>query len=91
MSVLRGKTITSKRVLLDGNQYLNCLFIDCELVYRGGACTFQSNTRRCSWFFEGPAMNTIGILRELGVLLNELSELSDFENGARANRPHQVN
>jgi hypothetical protein len=88
MSVVRKKTITSKRVLLDGNEYLNCLFIDCELIYRGGACTFESNTRRCSWFFEGPAMNTIGILRELGVLGKGPS---DFGNIVRASGPNQVN
>ncbi len=88
MSVLRDKTITSQRVLLDGNEYLNCLFIDCELIYRGGACTFQSNTRRCSWFFEGAAMNTIGILRELGVLVKEPP---DFENVVRPSGPNQVN
>jgi hypothetical protein len=88
MGVVRRKTITSKRVLLDGNEYLNCLFIDCELIYRGGACTFQSNTRRCSWLFEGPAMNTIGILRELGVLGNEPS---DFENVTRPIRANDVN
>jgi len=88
MSILQGKTITSQRVVLDGNQYVNCLFIGCELVYRGGACTFQSNTRDCSWFFEGPAKNTIGILRELGVLE---SEPADFENVIRPGDPNQVN
>jgi hypothetical protein len=88
MGVLQGKTVTSQRVLLDGNEYVNCLFIDCELVYRGGACTFHSNTRGCSWLFEGPAMNTIGILRELGVLGKEPSE---FENIVRPSGPNQVN
>jgi hypothetical protein len=88
MGVVRKKTITSKRVFLDGNEYLNCLFIDCELIYRGGACTFQSNTRRCSWFFAGPAMNTIGILRELGVLGKEPS---DLENIIRPIGPNEVN
>lgn len=68
MTLVEGQTITGRRVVVDGNQYVNCLFIDCELVYRGGECKFQSTTRRCSWFFEGPARNTIRILQELGIL-----------------------
>jgi len=74
MTVVEGQTITGRRVIVDGNQYVNCLFVDCQLVYRGGECRFQSKTRRCSWFFEGPARNTIGILRELGVLTEEPPE-----------------
>lgn len=85
MNVVEGKTITSKRILLDGNQYVNCLFIDCELVYRGGTCNFHSNTRRCTWLFEGPAMNTIGILRELGILANEPSD-QDSGNPINSNQ-----
>ncbi|HET7184101.1 MAG TPA: hypothetical protein VFI82_05420 [Terriglobales bacterium] len=88
MSILQGKTITSQRVVLDGNMYVNCLFIRCELVYRGGACTFHSNTRDCSWLFEGPAKNTIRILRELGVLENDPS---DFENVELRTGPNHVN
>lgn len=88
MGVLQGQTVTSQRVLLDGNEYVNCLFIDCELIYRGGACTFESNTRRCSWLFEGPAMNTIGLLRELGILVKEPPK---FENVIRSDGPKQVN
>ena len=88
MGVLQGQTVTSQRVLLDGNEYVNCLFIDCELIYRGGACTFESNTRRCSWLFEGPAMNTIGLLRELGILVKEPPS---FENVIRSDGPKQVN
>lgn len=68
MRLVEGQTITGRRVVVDGNQYINCLFIDCELVYRGGECKFQSATRSCSWFFEGPARNTIRILRALGIL-----------------------
>lgn len=68
MRLVEGQTITGRRVVVDGNQYIDCLFIECELVYRGGECNFQSATRSCSWFFEGPARNTIRILRELGIL-----------------------
>ena len=68
MTLVEGQTITGRRVVVDGNQYVNCLFIECQLIYRGGACKFQSTVRRCSWFFEGPAQNTIRILRELGIL-----------------------
>ena len=74
MIVVEGQTITGRRVVVDGNQYVGCLFVDCQLVYRGGECRFQSKTRRCSWFFEGPARNTIRILRELGVLTEEPPE-----------------
>lgn len=90
MTLVEGQTITGRRVVVDGNQYVNCLFIDCELVYRGGECKFQSTTRRCSWFFEGPARNTIRILRELGILEDAPPQPSAPE-AVVPPEPHQLN
>jgi hypothetical protein len=77
MTRVEGQTITGKRIVLDGHQYVHCLFIGCELVYRGGECNFKSHTRNCSWMFEGAARNTIGMLRELGVLDDDPSGPED--------------
>jgi len=52
---------------LDGNEYFNCTFIRCRLVYRGGrpptlqTCRFD----RCSWEFEDAAGRTLEFLRGL--------------------------
>ena len=88
MTVMEGQTITGRRVVLDGNRYVDCLFIDCQLVYRGGACTFQSKCRSCSWFFEGPARNTIGILRTLGILTEEPTEPQGPVVSAQPDQPN---
>ena len=41
MRLVEGQTITGRRVVVDGNQYIDCLFIECELVYRGASATFS--------------------------------------------------
>jgi hypothetical protein len=52
---------------IDGNQYENCVFKNCALVYRGGelptiaGCTFDD----CRWEFDEAAMRTLVLLRNL--------------------------
>ncbi|MBM3150010.1 MAG: hypothetical protein FJZ88_08325 [Chloroflexi bacterium] len=61
------KTFSGDEVLLDGNEYYECIFTNCRLVYRGGGdmsivgCTFDNP----QWVFGGSAANTIRFLEAI--------------------------
>jgi hypothetical protein len=54
-------------VVLDGNAFIGCHFVDCTLVYGGGTppTLVGGSFLRCSWVFEGPAANTLAFMRGL--------------------------
>jgi hypothetical protein len=63
-------------VVLDGNEYEECVFDNCTLVYKGGAhpkliaCTIKS----CKWMFEDAALRTMHWLATLNKLDKTLGE-----------------
>jgi hypothetical protein len=59
------------QVELDGQTFERCVFVNCDLIYRGGAipmisgCTFVS----CEWLLRDAALRTLGYfgrLHEIG-------------------------
>jgi hypothetical protein len=67
MAKFSNTIISGERVVLDGNDYTQCLFQNCEIVFgaRGKVtldhCTFDS----CSFTFDGPAQDTLLFLTGL--------------------------
>ncbi len=63
----QGATFTNETVVLDGNEYLNCTFTNCDIVYRGTATVSLDGvtTDNCRWTFEGPAGMTVKFLTAL--------------------------
>jgi len=63
----QGKTFTGATEVIDGNQYNECQFQNCRLVYRGGemprisGCHFEN----CQWQFEEAAERTLIFMRQL--------------------------
>lgn len=63
----RDKTFSDVTEALDGNQYFNCRFENCQIIYRGGqlpgvnGCHFQD----CRWQFEDAADRTMMFMRML--------------------------
>ena len=57
----------SDRVELGGNEYVDCQFVGCELVFRGGKVSITGNTliQGCKWTFEDEAFNTVTMLKAL--------------------------
>jgi hypothetical protein len=52
------QTFNGQDILLDGNSYRNCRFIDCRMIYEGtGPMEFGGNdcTENTQWVFGGPA------------------------------------
>lgn len=56
-----NRHFTEETVKVDDNEYQNCRFTECRIVYTGTGipkfanCVFE----RCQWVFDGAAENTI--------------------------------
>jgi len=63
----KNKTFRKKTVLLDGNEYISCRFLDCTIEYRGGGnIVLDSNSfQGCRWSFAGEAANTLAFMGSL--------------------------
>jgi hypothetical protein len=67
MALFKDLTKESESVLLDGNEFINCEFQGCNLVYRGGELPRLQQCRfaRCAWHLEEGAQRTIQFLRSI--------------------------
>lgn len=65
--MFQDRTFTDERVLLDGGSFLRCSFEGSTLVYFGGQLPEMQDCRfdDVRFSFEGPAMNTLDLLRKL--------------------------
>ncbi len=82
MAQHQGATFANETVALDGNDYLNCTFNNCEIVFSGTASVNLNgvNFNDCRWTFEGPAGMTVNFMTAL--YQAGMTELIDqtFEN-----------
>src|SRR5215212_11583382 len=78
MAQQQDATFTDETVVLDGNDYLNCTFNNCEIVFNGTAPVTLNgiNFNDCRWTFDGPAGLTINFLTSLSH-----AGLTDMVNG----------
>jgi len=65
MAEFKEKSFENETLNVDGNNYENCKFKGCTMIYSGGSdthvngCSFDD----CKWQFDGAAANTMGFLR----------------------------
>lgn len=64
---LRGKTFGVDRIILDGGRFIECEFNGTTLIYCGGGIPEIDRCRLngVNFSFEGPAKNTVELLRWL--------------------------
>ncbi len=64
---LKGKTFGADRIILDGGRFIECEFNGTTLIYCGGSIPEIDRCRLngVSFSFEGPAKNTVELLRWL--------------------------
>jgi hypothetical protein len=67
MAQHEGETFTNETVVLDGNDYLNCTFTNCEIIFNGTASVSLNGIsfNDCRWTFGGPAGMTINFMTAL--------------------------
>jgi hypothetical protein len=67
MALHEGATFTNERVVLDGNDYRNCTFTNCHMVFNGTAPVSLHGISfiSCQWTFDGPAGLTINFMTAL--------------------------
>jgi uncharacterized protein YjbI with pentapeptide repeats len=67
MEKYTGTKFSNSEIEVDGNQYNNCNFAKCKLVYRGGKIPIfrNSNFDECSWYFADEAGNTLTFVRSM--------------------------
>ena len=67
MAQHQGAAFTNETVVLDGNDYLNCTFTNCEIIFGGkaGVSLHGISFNDCRWTFTGPAGTTINFMTAL--------------------------
>ena len=67
MAQHQGATFTNETVVLDGNEYLNCTFNNCDIIFgaTAGVTLNGISFNDCRWTFTGPAGTTINFLTAL--------------------------
>ena len=93
MALHEGASFSNETVVLDGNEYRNCTFTNCEIVFNATAPSSLNgiNFIDCRWTFNGPAGQTIDFMTAL--YQAGMTELIDgtFENIRRgSHRPQQA-
>lgn len=95
MSEFTGKDFNDTSVVIDGNDYIQCTFTGCTLLYRGGIIPKFAGCRldRCRWVFEDSAIRTIGLLRGMysGLGAGGRQIVDDFIREIRTPFPKQGN
>lgn len=58
------QTFDGVDIVLDGNEYWNCTFNKCRVIFRGlqGHTLANPTFNGCAWHFDGPAGNTLAFL-----------------------------
>jgi len=67
MALHEGASFSNETVVLDGNEYRNCTFTNCEIVFNATAPSSLNgiNFIDCRWTFNGPAGMTIDFMTAL--------------------------
>lgn len=70
-------TFEDQDVLLDANQFVDCTFIRCKLIYMGISVTNLGARliKDCTWEFAGPAANTVNFMANLYNVGGSASEM----------------
>jgi len=69
LTIERDTEFRGGTVVIDGHHFINCRFIDCELVYGGGPYTIDETPapEKSDLVLSGPAALTMDLLKWLHV------------------------
>lgn len=62
-----GQSFSNSTEVLDGNEYENCKFDNCQIVYGGGEIPRITNCQfgNCQWQFADAAERTLNFMRQV--------------------------
>lgn len=64
--VVSKQTFINQEIHVENKQFVDCVFRGCTLVYNGGTPSFiRTGFFETRWVFDGPAQNTISLLKAL--------------------------
>ena len=64
-----GQTFEKQSFVVEESFFVNCVLRDCDLFYSGGDSAWMNTQfENCRWHFRGPALKTIQIAQQLGML-----------------------
>ncbi len=91
----KGNTFQGETILLDGREYEDCAFIECDLQYGGAGFVAFNKCRfdNCRWSFVDAASNTLHFMASLYHGLGEGGRnlIEDLFNSIRQNPPPGMN
>jgi len=67
VAVHKEQKLVNDTVVLDGNEFVNCEFDNCKMVYRGGDMPRLQHCHfvRCTWHLEDAAQRSVLFLRSV--------------------------
>jgi hypothetical protein len=63
----KAESFESRSIVLDGDEYEDCTFRNCTLIYRGGDLPklLNNSLENCSWQFQDAAERSVSFLKGL--------------------------
>ncbi len=67
MTMYKDELFIKQRVSLDADQFFNCRFVRCTMIYSGSSGVVMEGCEldSCDWVFDGAADNTLIFLSQL--------------------------
>ena len=79
MELIQGQTIEGELLSIDEKRFIDCVFIDCVLEYRGSPVSFtRTRTKGCRYVFFDSACSTVHFLQGVGLLNHSPGEWGEF-------------
>jgi hypothetical protein len=64
-----GKTFERVAFVVEESFFVNCVLKECDLFFAGGDSEWiNTSFQNCRWHWRGPAVKTIQMLTQLGIL-----------------------
>ena len=67
MAKFEKKPFRDQSIVIDGNEYIDCRFERCEIIYAGASLPtlIRNSFNECRWTFDGPAARTVQFMSAL--------------------------
>ncbi len=86
MNKYEGKDFKNDSFVMDECFFVNCVLRECDLFYSGGDTDWLNlRMENCRWHFRGPALRTVQLLVQVGMLQGAQIPISSPASNSKAN------